>query len=193
MLHLFGVIAGVLALLAAIPYIRDTIKGETRPNRVTWLIWVILQTIALFAQISGGGRDSLLLTIGDLIASATILLLAFVKGESKWHWIDRMALIGAGIGLILWYALNQPIVALAVTIFIDLCGAVPTLRKSFVDPDSETRSTWWIVGIGAIFGVLAVGKVDVTLLVYPIYLAVINLAVAAAIELGKLNLKRQFK
>lgn len=187
MLHLFGIIAGTLALLAAIPYIRDTVKGETQPNQVTWLIWVILQAIALCAQLASGARDSLLLTVGDLVASSIILGLAFFKGQAKWHWIDYWALGGAAVGLVLWQTLDRPILALAVTIFIDFCGVVPTLRKSFADPNSETLSTWLIVGTGAVFGIFAVGNWNITLLAYPMYLALANLGVAAAIGLGKLR------
>lgn len=190
MLYIFGILAGVLALIAAVPYIKDAIQGKTKPNKVTWLIWVALQTIALIAQITAGGKGSLLLTIGDLAASSTILFLAFYKGETKWHWIDKLALVLAAIGLILWYIFRQPIWALAMTVFVDFCGVVPTLRKSFADPESETLSTWLIVGTAAIFGAIAVGRLDITLLIYPIYLVVANLSVAAAIGLGKLRLRK---
>lgn len=189
MLHILGTLAGLLAIAAAIPYIKDIFKGTTKPNRVTWLIWVTLQTIALIAQIVSGGKDSLLLTIGDLIASTTILILAFAKGKAEWHWIDRWALAGAALGLLLWYFFRQPIFALAMTVFVDFCGVVPTLRKSFVNPESETLTTWLIVGTGAILGAISVGKLNATLLLYPIYLAVANLGVAVAILLGRFRNK----
>jgi len=191
MLHVLGILAGILAIFAAIPYIKDIFKGTTKPNRVTWLIWVTLQTIALVAQFAGGGRDSLLLTIGDLLAGVTILILAFTKGQSEWHWIDRWALAGAAAGLLLWYFFRQPILALAMTVFIDFCGVVPTLRKSFVNPESETLATWLIVGSGAILGAISVGKLNFTLLLYPIYLALANLGVAAAILLGRFRKRSQ--
>jgi hypothetical protein len=190
MLHIFGIIAGVLALVSAIPYIIDTVKGTTKPNRVTWLIWVTLQIIALVAQFSAGGRDSLLLTIGDLLASSTILFLALLKGEAAWHWIDTGALVGAAAGLLMWYFFHQPAWALAMTIFVDFCGVVPTIRKSFADPFSETLSTWLLVAVGAVFGAIAVGKLDITLLIYPLYLITANLGVAFAIQFGKLKITK---
>lgn len=185
MLHILGVLAGVLALLAAIPYIRDIIRGRTKPNRVSWFIWVLLQAIALLSQLAEGGRDSVLLSGGDLIASAIILVLAFYKGESKWHWIDKAALLGAAVGLSIWYFFNQPVLALLITVFIDFCGVVPTLRKAYAEPYSETLSTWLIVGVGGVCSILAVGKFDRSLLLYPVYLTLANFGVAAAIQLGK--------
>lgn len=189
MLHFFGILAGVLAMVAAIPYVRDILKGETRPNKVSWFIWVILQAIALVSQLVQGGKDSVLLSVGDLLASLVILLLAFKYGEKKWHWIDRAALVGAAIGLLVWYLFNQPVVALIITVFVDFCGVVPTWRKAYADPSSETMSTWIIVGFGAIFGVLAVGKLDAALLLYPVYLTIANLGVAVAMQVGKLRMR----
>ncbi len=185
MLHLLGIIGGLLALLSAVPYIRDILKGSTKPNRVTWVIWVTLQVIALGAQIASGGRDSLLLTIGDLMASSTIMFLSFWKGDSNWHWIDKAALVGAAVGIILWYTLHQPIWALVITVFIDFCGLVPTLRKSYANPGSETLATWLMVGSGAVLGAISVGHLNLTLLIYPIYLVLANFGVVIAVLLGR--------
>ena len=189
MLHLFGVLGGILAVVGPIPYIRDTLKGNTRPNQVSWFIWVILLVIALTSQIASGGKDSLLFIYGDLIGTGIILSLSFFRGERKWHWVDRWSLVGAGLGLLLWYVFNAPVLALAMTIFIDFCGAIPTLRKSFMNPESETLSTWLIVGTGALFSTLAVGELNITLLIYPLYLMLINFGIAFAIELGKMKNK----
>ena len=34
-----GVLAGVVGVADTIPYVRDTLRGVTRPHRGTWLIW----------------------------------------------------------------------------------------------------------------------------------------------------------
>ena len=39
---LLGIIGGLLALCAIIPYIRDILHGTTRPNIVSYAIWVFL-------------------------------------------------------------------------------------------------------------------------------------------------------
>ncbi|HEX3095719.1 MAG TPA: hypothetical protein VHQ20_01205 [Patescibacteria group bacterium] len=187
MLHFFGIISAVLAFLAVVPYVRDVFKGTTKPNQASWLIWVALLVLALLSQRIGGAKDSLLLTIGDLIGSSVILGLAIFKGTNKWHWVDKASLVGAGIGFICLFVFKQPIVGLAITIFIDACGAVPTIRKSFIDPKSETLSTWIIVGVAGIFGAISVGSFNLVILIYPIYLIVSNFAVAGAMLIGSLR------
>ena len=34
-----GVLAAVVGIADTIPYVRDTLRGSTRPHRATWLIW----------------------------------------------------------------------------------------------------------------------------------------------------------
>ncbi len=187
MLHIFGVLSAVLAFLAIVPYVRDVFKGTTKPNQASWLIWVALLALALLSQGFSGAKDSLFLTIGDLVGSATILGLAIFYGTNKWHWIDKVSLAGAGIGFICLFIFKQPVISLAVTIFIDACGAVPTIRKSYVDPSSETLSTWIIVGVAGIFGAIAVGSFNFVLLIYPVYLVLSNFAVAVAMLVGRVR------
>lgn len=185
MLQLFGILSGILASTAVIPYIWDTLKGSTRPNRATWLIWTLLLIVALFSQIDSGGKSSVLLTVGDLIGSGLTLALAFYKGTNYWHWIDKLALVGAALGFISLFVFHEPLLALLILIFIDICGLVPTLRKVFVEPDSETMVTWLMIGVGGIFASFAVGEWNLILLIYPVYLMVANLAVALTMTYAK--------
>ena len=36
---ILGVLAGVASVVNTVPYIRDVLRGTTRPHRGTWLIW----------------------------------------------------------------------------------------------------------------------------------------------------------
>ena len=65
MLQIGGIIACVLSVVAFLPYIRDTISGNTRPERASWLIWSVLSTISFFSQVYEGAGISLLFS-GEL-------------------------------------------------------------------------------------------------------------------------------
>ncbi|HSX14909.1 MAG TPA: hypothetical protein VLE72_03330 [Candidatus Saccharimonadales bacterium] len=173
MLQTLGIIAGILALIAPIPYIRDIIKGTTKPNRATWFIWTALLAIALAGQLASGGTYSTLLTAGDLLGTFIVLMLAVKFGVGGWQTIDKLALAGAALGLILWRLFNSPALALAMIILVDYSGGLPTILKAHRDPDSETISSYWLVGIGSALAVISVGKLDIVLMVYPFFLAIL--------------------
>lgn len=50
--QIFGYLSGVLALIAFFPYYRDIFRGKTKPERASWLIWGILDLVALFSQLA---------------------------------------------------------------------------------------------------------------------------------------------
>ncbi len=183
-MHIIGIISGVLAISATFPYLYDIYKGTTKPNQVSWLIFVLLLTIALFSQIASGASISLFVTIGDLITCFIVFIVSLFRGERKWSALDYFALAAAIVSLGLWYLLNNPAIALVMTILIHCCGMLPTLRKTYLTPSSETLSTWLLVGISAILSTITVGEYNWTLLIYPFYLALANLSVVAIMRIS---------
>jgi hypothetical protein len=98
---------------------------------------------------------------------------------------DIITLIAAGIGLLLWYVTSNAALALFISIAIDAAAASLTVRKAYLDPSSETLSTWLLSGTSGIFAAFAVGSFNVVLLAFPVYVILINYLVAGAILLGR--------
>ncbi len=58
----FGVLAGLAGIADTIPYVRDTVRGSTRPHRGSWLIWGVLAIVACVAQLADGASWSAVMT-----------------------------------------------------------------------------------------------------------------------------------
>lgn len=185
MLPILGVISGVLSVVTYIPYLRDIFRGKTKPERATWLIWSVLSGIAFFAQLAEGATHSLWLVGIQTVGVMVIFLLSIRFGVGGFVRRDIIALIAAAIGLLLWYYTSNAAIALFIAIAVDAIGASLTIIKAYQDPESETMSTWILSGTAGIFGALAVGSWDYVLLAFPVYVVLINYAVALAMMLGK--------
>lgn len=185
MLQTFGIISGILSVITYIPYLRDIFKLKTRPERATWFIWSILTAIAFFSQVAEGATHSLWLAGVQAAGVVIIFLLSFKFGVGGLTRRDLLALGAAGVGLMFWYYTNNAAIALFITIIIDAIGASLTVWKAYLDPESETFSTWVLSGTAGIFAAIAVGSFDYVLLAFPIYVILINYAVAVAMILGK--------
>jgi hypothetical protein len=187
MLKTFGIVSGLLAIVAVIPYIRDIIKKTTRPERASWLIWTVLGGIAFFSQLAKGATNSLWMTGLSTLCVLVVFLLSLKHGEGGLVKRDIAALLFAFLGLVLWYFTKDATVALLIVIAVDLSGSVLTIIKSYKDPESETMSTWVLASISGLFGTLSVGSFNWVLLMYPLYILLANSAVTVAILLGKRN------
>lgn len=80
--------------------------------------------------------------------------------------------------------------ALAITISVSLLGGSATVLKAWRVPHSEILSTWVLSMFGALFAVAAVGKLDLVLLAYPMYLLTLNAGIAGATLLGRARAPR---
>lgn len=137
-----SIVAASFGILAFFPYIRDIVNKKTKPHLYTWLIWSITQGIGFFAVLKGGGGwASLSLGIGTLLVFATTIL-SIKRGTSSITKFDTGILLLAIGSIFVWWKFNQPVVSVVLVSLIDVIGYVPTFRKAYHNPWSETLTTW---------------------------------------------------
>jgi len=182
---IFGLLTGVVIFVGYIPYIKDTLLRKTQPHRTSWLIWSILGGIAFFSQLSKGAGNSLWLPGVQTFAVLIVFGLSIKFGMGGLSKMDIFSLLVAGIGVVVWILTKEALFALLITVFVDLIGGFLSVVKSYKNPESETLITWILDGIAGLLAMVAVGKMDWILLIYPLYMFLVNLAVVMAIILGK--------
>lgn len=185
----YALYAAVLSSLAFLPYIIDTLRGGTRPQRASWLIWSILGSIAFFSQAFEGATHSL--WFAGIQVSGTILVFAMSIRRGVGGFLtkgDRLVLCLAGGGLVAWYLTETAVYALMITISISILGGTVTICKAFKVPQSETMATWLLSFVASVCAILAVGRFDWVLLAYPLYLFALNGAIVLAIIAGRMRL-----
>ena len=185
MASLFGYLSGVAILASFVPYIRDIFLNKTRPERMSWLIWAILGGISFFGQFAKGASWSLIMTGGQALGDLLVFALAIKWGLGGFMKRDIFAMVGAALGLILWYLTNEAAVALFIVVAIDATGTVLTVIKSYENPGTETASAWVLTFFGGLFGCLAVGSFNLILLMFPFYVCVACVVILTAMKLGE--------
>ncbi|NTV41487.1 MAG: hypothetical protein HGA61_04435 [Candidatus Moranbacteria bacterium] len=185
----FGYLSGLAILASFFPYIRDIFLGKTKPERMSWLIWAVLGSIAFFSQFAKGASWSLIFTGAQTAGDLVVFILAIKYGLGGFVKRDFVAFIGVGASLLLWYFTREALVALFVVIFIDAIGAFLTTLKSFEQPETETKSAWIFTFLGGLLGCFAVGEMNFILLAFPFYICLASASILLAIELGIMKRK----
>jgi hypothetical protein len=178
---LLGVAAGVIGVADTIPYVRDILRGSTRPHRGTWLIWGTLATVVVFSQYADGASWSLIMAGTQAVLTALIFVLSIRRGVGGLTRRELVMIAIAGAGVAGWLIADEPIVATACVVAADLIGAGLMVPKTYRDPESETLVTFAFASLGGAFAAGAVGAIDVSLLLYPVYYCVVNGAIALLI------------
>lgn len=177
-----GVLAVLVGVADTIPYVRDTLRGATRPHRGTWLIWSTLTIVVCFSQRADGATWSLLMAATQAILTSLVFVLAIRRGEGGVGTGDRIMLAIACGGVVGWISADEPIVATVCVVAADLIGAALMVPKTYRDPDSETLSTFAFASLSGLCAAGAVGTPDLSLLLYPLYFGLVNGAIAILIH-----------
>jgi len=182
----FAILSGAIVLLAGPPYLIDIFKGKTKPQRTAWFIWTVLGLVAFGSQIGLKAHWSLVYAGLNALGNLIVFLLSFKYGVGGWKKLDVVALIIAAIGVVVSFAVRDPLFALFGVIIADFAGTVLTLHKTFLMPSSETSITWLFFGTSSLLGALSVGAWDFKLLLYPLYMAFATYSILVAQALGVL-------
>lgn len=170
---IISILATIIGVISFFPYLKDVFKLKTKPHLYTWLIWSITQGTAVFGILYGGGGWGVLnLLVGTLLV-LLVLILSFKYGSKDIILSDKIILIIAVSSIIIWWKLNQPIFSIIMVSLIDFIGYIPSFRKTYKDPWSETSITWLFFSLSNILAILSIEKYSI---LTTCYLAVITIA-----------------
>ncbi|MBP9818442.1 MAG: hypothetical protein KBC87_00545 [Candidatus Pacebacteria bacterium] len=152
---------------------------KTKPHLYTWLIWAITQGTAAVALIYGGGKfGSISLIIGTVLV-CVIFIFTFKYGTKNITKGDTATLVVAMLAVIVWWQLKNPLLSVLMVSAIDGIGYIPTFRKSYKEPYSETVSFWILMALAAVLSILANAEYNLLTVTYLTVLAVANIIVAS--------------
>jgi hypothetical protein len=187
-MHAFLAIAGsAVNFVACLSYVRAILKGEATPNRVTWFLWALVPLIASAAQLRAGVGISTLVVLSVGVGPACVVLASFVRGTGSWSLGPFDYLCGACslAALALWAVTGEPVTAIVLSILGDFAAALPTLRKAWLEPATENRSTYLISFAGMILGILSIKEATFAAYAFNVYLVVVSGALVLVLYLPR--------
>lgn len=165
---LFGIVAVVLTFIGYFPYIRDIIKKKTKPHIFSWIIWTIVTGIIYALQVSGGAGAGSWVTLCLTLLLLLIIFLSIKNGSKDIKKIDIVFLVLALLTLPIWLVIKQPILSIVLLTAIDMLGFLPTIRKSWNSPYSETLSFYIITTFRHGLSILALEKYTIITWLFPV-------------------------
>jgi len=165
------ILSMLLGAVAFIPYLLGIKKDTTRPHPYTWLILTLTQataTAGLFAGHAG------LISYGFLtgtVMTGIIFLISLRHLKDTVAKGDNVILGAALLAIVMWWVLDYHRVAIFMVSVIDFIAYIPTMRKVWRDPKSESGYAWALFALSFLFALLALESYN--LLTVPYLIAVL--------------------
>lgn len=174
--EIFLLLVAIAASLYGYIHYGKQIPGRgLKPRPFTWLIWGILSTCVSVIQIKHGAS---LGTVGALLGAASGYILAGMSwyyGKRRVYKTDVVSLVLAGCVLTAWAFVGDAItVVMATTVY--MIGFIPTVARAWKAPYKEGRLTFAMSVLKYTISFILLGSVSVETAVYPVGLALANLA-----------------
>jgi len=188
----FSILSGIITVASAAQYAYYTFKGRNQPNRITWILWSIAPMIGFFAQLSQHVGLQSILTFSIGFGPLLVLAASFINRKSYWQLTAFDYLCGSIslLALVLWVLTGQGMVALILSIIADLSAAVPTIKKSYLEPESESGVPFLLGALAALITLLTIKTWTVSESAFGVYVFLSDSLIAALVLLPTVRLRK---
>lgn len=179
------ILAVLISLFGYVPYIRDCIRGKTKPHIISWFTWALISYLAFGLQLSNGGGAGSLINLYMGLVCTLIFIFGLRNGNKDIKRIDIVAFVLALISIVLWLVVQQPLWSMILVVFIDVMSFLPTIRKSWSKPGEETLVTWGLSCVKNALSIYALENYTLITVMYPMYSLLANTFFVAMLVLRR--------
>jgi hypothetical protein len=173
--YAIGIIAVILTFVGYTPYIYDTIKGKTKPHIYSWFIWAFVTFIIFALQVFGRAGVGSFVTLATAVLCLTIFILGLRNGKKDITKFDTVSFLISLIAIGIWIFAKQPVISVVLITTINTLANLPTIRKSWNKPHSETLFTWELGAVRNLLGIIALESFSVLTWLYPVSSLIVNI------------------
>ena len=180
---IFALAGALLAIIGNVPYVRSVLLKQVQPHAYTWFVWSIVSCIVFFGQVAKGAGVGAIPTAASEIFTLIIFGLSLRYGFKGATRTDTFFLIAALLGLIPWYLTDDPTLSVVIAVSIDAIAFIPTLRKTWLLPKSETPLLYATNVLRHILMLVSLEKYNVATTLHSIVMIIVNSAMTGIIIL----------
>ncbi len=182
--HWLVILSALISCIGGYAYVRDTIRGTTQPNRISWGLWALAPLIGTGAALTAGA--DVWVTIRTFLAGFLPLLVfiaSFWNRKSFWKATSFDITCGGFsiLALILWLVVGIPTYAILLAALGDFFAALPTIVKAWKFPETETGFTYVTSLVSVLLVLPSMHVWSIENSSFQIYLLVVNVMLIAAV------------
>ena len=157
-------------------YFKNMFYGSTKPNLVSWFLWMLGPFLGTFFQIKAGAGLSALPVFLAGFGPLVVIVVSIFKKDSLWKItsFDIFCGILSLIALVIYALTHNLGVSIVFAIFSDLFAFIPTYIKGWKFPESENIGVYIPGIINNALGLLIIKNWIFTIYSFSIYLISAN-------------------
>ena len=189
--HWLVVLSAAISVAGSSVYIRDTLRGTTKPNRVSFFLWSLAPLIGTGAALSAHADGWA--TVRIFMSGFMPLLIfgaSFINPKSYWRLttFDMLCGVCSVLALLVWGFADSPRLAILFAAIADGFACIPTLVKAWKYPETETGIAYIGSFIAALIVIPAIPVWNIENSAFQVYLLTANFLLLLAVYRKRLGI-----
>jgi len=170
------IIGAVLSVTGTWNYVVETLRGNTQPNRVTWVLWGLAPLLAFIIEVQQHVGVSSLVTLLFGVLPVFVLIASVKNPHGVWKVSPFDWFCGAIsiVGIVVWLLSNHPTFGLVAQVAADVAAGLPTLRKAVLNPATESPFAFFTGVVNASLALLVLKHWTTAGALFPLSILVMN-------------------
>jgi hypothetical protein len=173
-----GALSVALAILAAVIYVVQTLRGEVRPHPLSWFLFGVLSATGYWVQRDEGARQGSWTLLAMTIICFLFVAASVARGERRFSRQEWAFAIVGGAVFVLYLLTRHANAAAAMTTAVDALGYGPTFVRGWSHPKKDSVTSFALNGVKFVPSLMAMEPISFATSFYPATLLVLNTAVA---------------
>lgn len=176
---IFGILSSIVLIIGGVPYLIDIHNKKVHPHILSWVGWSFITALGGSAMLASGSHWVVALLFANTFLCFSIAGYSIIRKVGVWSTsIYDFLFFGLGIlGLVLWRVTGSPIIALVLAIIADFSFGLPTIIKTYKNPESETYFAWLASTASGLLSLFAIENFNFSEVAYPAYLFIFDMIV----------------
>ncbi len=169
-------------------YFREIFKGNTKPDLVSWFLWMLPPFLGTFFTLKAGAGLSALPVFIAGFGPLLVVVISLFKRSSIWK-ITKLDIVCGTLSILslVLYAITHSLaLSIIFAILSDALATIPTLVKSWEFPETENPAPYLSGVFNNTLGLLIIKNWIFAIYFFGIYLIFINLALVFSIYRKKI-------
>ncbi len=188
--QIIGRIAAIIALLGTIPYLLSMFRGETKPSRAAYAIWLVIDILTVSSYFAAGARSTVWVPLAFALTTVVIFCLSFKYGMGGYKKLDLACMGIAVVAIALWITTDNPLTALYMGLLAKMLGYAPIINKSYLHPWTENSLSWGSAALASFLNLFALTSLALHFSLLPICTAAADILIALLLVLPDFRYRR---
>lgn len=183
--EIIAIVAALIAVAGNLPYLWDILRKRVQPHPYTWLVWTIVSGTTFFGGLAKGAGIGALPTGAAEVFTLIIFLFSLQYGFKHIVKTDHYFLAAALLGFIPWILTKDPTISVIIVVCIDLIAFIPTLRKTWQYPKTETPVLYGANVLRHVLTLFSLQAYNIATVLHSVVMIIVNSTMTSIIVAGR--------